>query len=46
LLIFGFLFQFDDVTPTGYGILAFVVVLDGVGKDICLTLAILLRVLL
>ena len=42
----SFLFQFDDVTPSCRGILALVVVFNSVGKDVCLTLAVLLGVLL
>ena len=40
------LFQFDDITPSRRGILALVVVFNSVGKDIRLTLPILLCVLL
>ena len=39
------LFQPDDVAPTGGGVLAFEIVLDGIGKNLCLPLAILLRIL-
>ena len=45
--IFGFLlFQLNNVTPSGTGILAFVVLLHGIGKYICLALPIGLGILL
>ena len=39
-------FQFDDVAPTGSGILALEVVLNGICEHVGLALAILLSVLL
>jgi len=41
-----FLFQFNHITPTGGGIFASEIMLDGIGKDFCLTIAIFLCILL
>jgi len=41
-----FLFELDDIIPSGSGVLALEIMLDGIGEDICLALAVLLGVLL
>ena len=41
-----FLFELDDITPSCSGVLALEIVLDGVGENISLTLAVFLGILL
>ena len=43
--ILKYLFQFYDVAPPCGGVFAFVIVLDGVGKDVGLAFSVLLGVL-
>ena len=40
------LFQTNNITPPRSGIFASMIMLDGIGEDICLTLAIFLCILL
>ena len=40
------LFEFYNITPTSCWILTSEIVLDGIGKDFCLSLTILLSILL